>query len=364
MAERTFTERRLELRSDVGAFARVIEAAEQAKRRLTTDERTTLRLFDLRVGGSPIRVELELTHAEAEQRFAPLVDRLRAPILRALRDARLGANEIGEVLLVGGSTRLRVMQALAEQIFGRPPLRSLPPDEAVALGAAVQAGLVAGDAAVDDLVVTDVAPFSLGTSVVSGMGRAAIDGVYAPILERGTVIPASRVKRFFTTSPGQTEVRVDAYQGEHSLCRENQLLGEYVVRGLPPKQEPQPIDIRFSYDLNGLLEVETTILATGERQALVVERAPGRLTAEEIERARAALARLKLHPRDAFPNTTAIARAEALYLELVGEPREVLGHALARMRGAVETADEATIAPARAALVSLTRSLAESERRG
>ena len=247
---------------------------------------------------------------------------------------------------------------LASQIFDRVPDRRLPPDEAVALGAAVQAALKQGHAAVEDVVVTDVAPFTLGIAVAAEFGGQQVRGVFAPILDRGTVIPTSRVKTFHTMSDNQKEILVEVFQGEHAACEKNRKLGQYSLKNLPPGPAgSQSIDVRFSYDLNGLLEVDMTLLSTGRRETLVVEKTPGRLTAQQIADARKALERLKFHPREALPNTTALARADALYVELVGPPREVLSAAIALFRAALDGQIPEAINEARAHLLETIEQL-------
>jgi molecular chaperone HscC len=242
----------------------------------------------------------------------------------------------------------------AAQVFGRMPERRLPPDEAVALGAAVQAALKEGHAAVDDMVVTDVAPFTLGVAVATHFGTRSVSGVFAPILERGTVIPASRVRTFSTMTDNQKEILVEVFQGEHATCAENRKLGSYALRGIPPGPAgSQAIDLRFSYDMNGLLEVEMTVVATGRKETLLIEQTPGRLTPEQIVAARKNLERLKFHPREALPNTTAMARADSLFVELTGPTRERLAEAIAAFRGALDGQDPNPIAEARRQLLDL-----------
>jgi len=344
----------LDLRRDPRAWARLREACEQAKKRLSDADRTTTALVDLPLGnGRTASFELVLTRDQAEEAWAPLLERVRSPIQRALRDAKLSPDRIDEVLLVGGSTRMPCVARLAAQMFGRLPLRKLPPDEAIAMGAAVQAALKSGDAAVEDMVVTDVAPFTMGIATATHLGRQQVAGLFSPILERGTVIPASRVERFQTMGDLQKEILVEVFQGEHSLCRDNQKLGEYHVKVTPRPAGEESIEVRFTYDLNGILEVETTTLSDGKKQALLIEKSPGRMTAAQVKLAREAMARLKLHPRDALPNTTALARADALYVELSGPAREELGHAIAMLRAALEGQDDKDIAPRRERLLTL-----------
>jgi molecular chaperone HscC len=349
----------LDLERDPRARARLREAAEGAKKRLSDADSTGVALVDLPLGnGRTGNLELSVSRDEAEEVWAALIDRVRVPIQRALRDASLAPDKIDEVLLVGGSTRMPCVARLAAQLFGRLPLRKLPPDEAVAMGAAVQAALKSGDAAVEDMVVTDVAPFTMGIASATRLGSQQVTGLFSPILERGTVIPASRTERFQTMGEMQTEIRIEVYQGEHSLCRDNQKLGEYHVRKLTPKAAgEESIDVRFTYDMNGILEVETTVVSTGRKEALVIEKSPGRMTPAQIKAAREAMARLKLHPRDALPNATALARADALYVELSGPARDELGHAIAAFRAALETQDDKEIAPRRDRLIGLVAAL-------
>jgi molecular chaperone HscC len=152
------------------------------------------------------------------------------------------------------------------------------------------------------------------------------------------------VKRFHTLVDFQRQIEIEVYQGEHSLCKDNRFLGNYLVGPLPSDREGhQAVDVRFTYDLNGILEVETTVLSTGKVQTLVLEQTPGRLTPQQIEEARERMARLKFHPRESLPNTTALERGEALFMELTGPEREELGHVLQAFQAALETQDAETI---------------------
>jgi molecular chaperone HscC len=325
--------------------ARLRAACEAAKRRLATAAEDRILLPQLQLAGGGLQdVEIPLPRAQAEQLWQGLLERLRPPVLRALGDAKVSPRDVDEVLLVGGATRMPCMIRMVAQLFGRMPQRSLPPDEAVALGAALQAGLKQGERSLQDLVVTDVAPFSMGIDTVSRWGGQQIDGVFAPILERGTVIPASRVRSFVTMADNQSAIDVAVYQGEHPHCRDNRLLGRYLMRNLPPAPAGREgVEVRFTYNLDGLLEVEMTVLSSGATESFVLERTPGRLTPEEIERARRQMVRLKFHPREALPNVTALARADALFVELTGEAREELGIAISVFRAALEGQDPAAI---------------------
>ena len=346
------------LAADPQSWARVRQACEQAKRMLSSQESARVAAAGLRIGGATLDLDETLTQAQAEAAWAELLARLRAPIVRALRDASAGRAQIQEVLLVGGATRMPCVARLAAEMFERLPSRSLPPDEAVALGAAVQAALKARDAAVDDVVVTDVAPFSMGIAVASEVARRYVPGLFSPIIERGTVIPASRVETFRTVDHNQKEIQVEVYQGEHSLCRDNRKLGEFKMKNLPQRSAGEvTMDVRFTYDLNGLLEVEARVPDTGAVHSVVFEQTPGRLNRREIEEARKAMDRLKFHPRESLPNVTALSRAEAMYMELTGLAREELAHALAEFRGLLERQDAALIDDSRERLLILLSGL-------
>jgi molecular chaperone HscC len=349
-------------RKDLQTAARVRESAERAKRALGSEAATTVALPRVPTATGTSDFSMTLPTSVLETAFAGLVERMRAPIARALRDARALPMAIDEVLLVGGATRMACVAELASEIFGKVPRRDLPPDEAVAMGAAIQGALKHGDAAVGDLVVTDVAPFTLGISTGTKMGFHRIGGLFFPLIERGTVIPASRVERFSTIEPNQTVIDIRVFQGEHSLCRDNVELGVLRVTQLPslPAGEVE-LDVRFTYDLNGLLEVEVTVVGTTKVQRLLIEQRPGQLTPEQVEIAREAMRHIKFHPRDSLPNRTALARADALFVELSGFDRRALGHAISSFRVALETQDRVRTDADREALIVLIQQLS-SER--
>jgi molecular chaperone HscC len=351
-------ERGAELANDAVGRARLREACELAKRRLSDATETLLAVSGLPTSKGPLDFELPLSRVVVEERSQALLDRMIPPIERALRDAGRRASDSQEVLLVGGATRMPCVASLAAKLFGRLPLRSLSPDEAVALGAAVQAALKAGDSAVADVVATDVAPFSLGIATGQELQGSFVEGIFSPIIERGTVLPASRVERFCTMSSGQTRLKLEVFQGEHARCEKNQRIGEFMIRGIPSRPAgAESVDVRFSYDLNGVLDVDATIVSTNEATTFTIERSAGRLSRRDLEAARARLARLKFHPREALPNLTAVSRADALYAELVGHERAQLGHALSVFRAALESQDPKLIQEQRDALLAIVLEL-------
>jgi molecular chaperone HscC len=236
----------------------------------------------------------------------------------------------------------RVVERVA-QLLGKPPQRRLNPDEVVALGAAVQAGLIGRHQAVEDLVVTDVAPFTLGIEVTKQLGHEHRDGYFLPVIERNTTIPASRVQQVGTIYPNQTVIVVKIYQGEGRHVADNLLLGEFQVSGIPRGPAGQSIDVRFTYDLNGVLEVEATVVETKKKFNHVVTRYAHGLTQEQISNAVKDMDKLKTHPREEAVNRLLLRRAERVYQELSLEQRDRLGQLLDGFEAALSLQDPASI---------------------
>ena len=262
--------------------------------------------------------EWSLDEAAAVKIWEPLLTRLRAPIEQALRDARLKPRDLDSLVLVGGATRMPAVQQMVATLFGRLPYRHLDPDTIVALGAATQAACKARDGAVEELILTDVCPYTLGIETIRGKD---IDGAFSPIIERNTIIPTSRVERYYTTHPQQALLRIAVYQGERPWVCDNILIDAFDVT-LTPTAHIQALDVRFSYDINGLLEVDVTLLETGERHSHSIDRSPTGL--EELARrdSHNRLSTLKVHPRDALPNRTLLARLERAWMQSLGTQRE------------------------------------------
>lgn len=328
------------------ARARYWHACQRMVIALTNADVATTRAAPLE-GDSTL--DLRLERATAEVVWGPLLDRVRAIVRRALRDASVLPGAIDEVLMVGGASRMPCVVAAIRDIFGREPNASLPPDEAIALGAAVQGALKARDRAVSDLIVTDIAPFTMGIEVAAGgPGARTVSGIFSPILQRGTTIPASRVSRYHTMETGQTKIDVKVYQGEHALCADNTLIGAVTVAGIPKGSAgSESIDVRFTYDLNGILEVEATVVSTGRRFVDVFHESGADLSPGFVERARKQMERLKIHPRELLPNRTSLERADACFAELIGDPRGAIGELIAMFLAALETQEPERIEAAR-----------------
>jgi molecular chaperone HscC len=333
---------------DQRVHAALRRVAEVAKRALTNVEQHEMVLVHR---GDALR--WTLTRDAFEQLSGPLVARLRAPVERALRDAKLSPGRIGQLVLAGGATRMPLFRRLAARLFHRLPISTVDPDEVVARGAAIQAGLIARDAALEDRVMTDVAPFSMGIEVANGPNaRVAATGLYLPVIERNTVIPASRAVRVHTLRDDQTLVDVKVFQGEARLVADNIPLGSLRLTVPPAPAGQQSIEIRFTYDTSGLLEVATRVEATGEARHLVIENQPGVLSPGEISARLASLASLKVHPRDQAENQAVLARAQRLYAERLGAEREMVAVHIDRFRSLLEQQDPIEIARFRVELAA------------
>ena len=238
-------------------------------------------------------------------------------------------------------------------MLGRLPFTHINPDETVALGTAVQVGLMSGDSALDEVVLTDVAPYSLGIGILNRHARADRQDLFSPIIERNAPVPVSRVGSYCTVHDDQTRIEIEVYQGEARLVRDNIRLGALTIHVPPARAGEQTVDVRFTYDINGLLEVEVESTSSGNRRRLVIEGEEGTMGPEEIERRLAALAHLKVHPREQMENRAVLARGERLYSERLGDAREYVQRALSDFEGVLESQDERRIARAREELLAI-----------
>jgi molecular chaperone HscC len=318
-------------------------AAERTRRALTGAETATLSFV-----WEGTSYDYELTARAFEEAAEPLIARLRDPVLRSLRDSNILAERLSEVILVGGATRMPIVRKAVTRMFGRFPGAGVDPDQAVALGAAVQAGLRAKDAALDEIRLTDVCPFTLGveTAQRDRMGRLHA-GLFSPIIERNTVIPASRAHSFSTMGDNQSLVDIGVYQGEARNVSANVLLGRLRVPVPPRPAGTVQVDCRFSYDTSGLLEVDVTVPETGVARQLVICDDTEAPDSEAIAARREALAALKVHPRDDAANAALLARAGRCYESFVGERRDLVGQLLLAFHEMLEGQDPRKIDEAR-----------------
>jgi molecular chaperone HscC len=305
--------------------SRMIHQCERAKRLLAQQGQATVRLAD-RSGEIPDGAPEILIYREQFEKWTEhILARVELPVRRGLGDANLKRSDIDEVILVGGATRMAAVVERVTRLFQKEPHSRMNPDEVVALGAAVQAGLIGRDMSLEDLVVTDVAPFTLGVETSKRMGLEIRDGYFTPVIHRNTTIPTSRLKRVSTLHANQTEVNVKVFQGENRRVKDNLLLGELSLKGIPRGPAGQEIDIRFTYDLNGVLEVEAIVVETQAKASLVITRHAKGLSEQQIAQAVAGMDQLKTHPREETANRFLLKRAERVYRELPLHEREALG---------------------------------------
>ena len=301
--------------------------------------------------GAPMQIAIdgrEHTWEIDEERFArlcePLVQRMRTPIERAMRDAKLQPAQLNEIVLVGGASRMPLVARLVSRMFGRLPLRHVNPDQAIALGASVAAGLKSRDAKLEEIILTDVCPYTLGTQIARRDHNGQVHtGYFHPIILRNSTVPVSREDQFYPMNEQQQKLVIDIYQGENPLVVNNIKLGE-ISMDLDKRRgsDQNGVTVRFTYDINGLLQVEVTEHATQRRHELLLEQNPGLMTPEEIRARLAALAELKVHPRDQQENVAVLARAERLYEEHLYE-RARLQDWIMQFRAVVDTQDAALI---------------------
>ncbi|MER3413838.1 MAG: molecular chaperone DnaK [Armatimonadota bacterium] len=264
-----------DLRKDKAALQRLREAAEKAKIELSSQVVTQISLpYITAVDGEPRHLDLSLSRAKFEELTKDLVERCRGPFERALKDAKLTADDIDEVVLVGGSTRMPMIQELVRKLTGKEPHRGVNPDEVVAVGAAIQAGVLAGD--VKDIVLLDVTPLSLGVETLGGITDV--------IIERNTTIPTKKSRIYTTAADNQDQVEIHVLQGERTRAADNKSLGRFSLTGIPPAPRGVPqIEVTFDIDANGILNVRAKDLATNKEQQITIT-GSGNLTKEEIDK--------------------------------------------------------------------------------
>ena len=333
---------------DVRTMGEVRKAAERCKCAFSECSEVTM---GCTIDDKPF--EMTLTLAEYEEACAPLLEKLRRPIERSLRDAGVSLTEIDQIVLVGGGTRLPVVRRFVSKLFGRIPGTLVDPDEAVALGAALQCGMKARDQEIKEVVLTDVCPFTLGTEVMVDNGMFEEGGHYLPIIERNTVIPVSRTQTVCTAKDNQTRVNVKILQGESRMAYNNLLLGEISVPVPAGPKGRESVDITYTYDVNSLLEVEIHVQSTGVQRKIIIQNEQNRMSEEEAAAQLEKLQYLKRNPRHEEVNRLQILRGERLYEESTADDRTAIGRALMEFERVLSRQDRTEIERARKKLTKL-----------
>jgi molecular chaperone DnaK len=266
----------IDLRKDPTAMQRIKDEAEKAKKELSSANETEINLpYITADADGPKHLELTLTRAKLEELVADLLDRLNDPVEKALSDAQLDAKDINEVVMVGGMTRMPAVVERVKKFFGKDPMQGVNPDEVVAVGAAIQGGVLAGD--VKDVLLLDVTPLTLG---IETMG-----GVRTPLIDRNTTIPTSKSETFSTASDNQNQVEIHVLQGEREFAKDNKSLGRFILDGIAPAPRGIPqIEVTFNLDANGILNVTAKDKGTGKEQSITIQNS-GNMSKADIEKA-------------------------------------------------------------------------------
>ncbi len=328
---------------------RLYRHAEAAKKEINDKESITIECL-LQDEMKRVKVTAKEFAAACED----LLQKIKQPVKRSLSDAGLSLSDIDEVVLIGGATRLQIFRDFFIRLFRKFPDTSIHPDEAVALGAAVQAAMKERKKEVKEMILTDVCSFTLGTEVVMEYDDGVVEnGHYSPIIERNTVIPTSKTSRFYTARDNQDKVCIRILQGESRFARNNLYLGELEIEVPKAKKGEEAVDVTYTYDINSLLEVEVKVISSGEKRKLVIKGDRNTMTDEEIALRMEELSYLKVQLRDQEDNRLVLLKAERMYEESLGDKRIGLERGIRRFEEALRKGERAAVDEARRELYRL-----------
>lgn len=303
---------------------------------------TATGVMSCRIGGEEKSLKIPLR--SYEKMCEPLLAKIRKPVQRSLSDAHVKLADIDEIVLVGGATRLPVVRDFIIRMFKKFPDTAMNPDEAVALGAAIQGAMKERQEAVREVILTDVCAFTLGTETAVRLKDGKTDeGHFCPIIERNTVIPASRTERFYTLYDDQERVRICVLQGESRYAKNNLLLGVLDIEIPKNKAGEESVDVTYTYDINSILEVEVCVTSSGLRQRRIIKGRENDMTDREIEERMRELSYLKIHPREQEENKLLLLKGERLYEETVGDNRRRMEYEIQKFEMVLNTRDRGKI---------------------
>lgn len=321
----------------------VHEAAEDCKKQFSLKQ-----MAQLRCTAAGKERTMSMSQEEYRELCQPLLERIRKPIQKSITDAHLKLSDIDQVVLVGGATRMPVIKEFVVKLFHKFPDVSVHPDEAVALGAAIQGAMKSRNKEVREMILTDVCAFTLGTEVVRERGEGRYEaGHFCPIIERNTVIPASRTERFYTVHDNQDRIRIEVYQGESRLTANNLRLGSLDIQVPKSKAGAEAVDVTYTYDINSILEVEVKVVSTGKVKKQIIKGRYNTMTDEEIKARMEELSYLKISPRDQEENRLLLLMGEQCYEKSTGETRIRIERCMQAFEAALDSRDEERIAEAR-----------------
>ncbi len=331
------------LRLDEKTLRHIHKQAELCKLGFSEDKKSAM---NCKIGEELFTYTVDLS--KYEEACSELLEKIRQPVKRSLMDAHIRLSDIDKVVLVGGATKSPVIRRFVGRLFRAIPDTNINPDEAVALGAAIQGAMKERRGAIKEVILTDVCPFTLGTEVVREWEKGQYEnGVFCPIIERNTVIPASRTERLYTVRDDQTKIRVNVLQGESRFAFNNLSLGELMIDIPPGKAGEEAVDVTYTYDINSILEVEVQVVSTGKKEKQVFCGRDVDMTEEEIQERLETLSYLKIHPRDREENKYLLLLGERIYEESLGDKRRYIEAELHKYEKALNTYDTGIIEEAK-----------------
>ena len=340
---------------DSKTLRHIHKQAEACKIGFSEDKKSVM---ECKIGDQMYTLTVELS--AYEKACEELLDKIRQPVRRSLSDAHIRLSDIDKVVLVGGATKSPVIRRFVSKLFRAIPDTNINPDEAVALGAAIQGAMKERKDAIKEVILTDVCPFTLGTEVVREWEKGIFEnGIFCPIIERNTIIPASRTERLYTAHDGQTKIRVNVLQGESRFAKNNLSLGEMTIDIPKGPAGEEAVDVTYTYDINSILEVEVKVVSTGKQQKQVFGGKDLDMSPEEIAERFNTLSYLKIHPRDREENKYLLLLGERMYEESIGDKRQMIEGELHKYEQALNSYEPGEIERAKEAFREFLKELEE-----